>query len=585
MAYMNPSTNLYMKHINVQTLHSNHALPRLKRALQIFKLIMAPADKGGIMTIAPEEIYKDEIVLQLSDTDTYEEITSSQYALYNMQEIHLVKEAMITYKLLNLLPRIHRDRRIYLLPKVHKPKEEWRSELTPKMRPIISDAGSVTHLLAKFLLQTLQKLEKLFTSMATSSLAVAYSIQQVNEKPRLHSNILMATIDVESLYTRIPLDPLITIIGNLLTTFSPPDFDTSTFLYYLSSLVRHNIFRVNDTFYIQKIGLPMGAPMSGTLANIYLAYLESQIINNPNILLYKRYVDDILIFSTFTEEDFSIFIQQFRDALGLNVTATSNRQSVNFLDMNIHFDPVTREFLINPYSKKPLIYPYPSLLFKRKLADDFRIICSQILRTYRLCTNPYSFSFNINSYLESLELNKYHRQLRLLLEKFLYPIKIQPNLWTTKIPICSSCCEKLRFTRSSLLKIMPLECKYLSIGSLMNCKTPNIHLAIANTNVELILVESLHKLIQSGDLKEFSNLLPIGPLTFSKLKRILKIHDTLHYANRKYVLQKKYIPPCRIHAIYNKPYYFLGIPTNPRRNKKVNNYFNKYKLLSSSTSS
>jgi hypothetical protein len=98
-----------MKHINVQTLHSNHALPRLKRALQIFKLIMAPADKGGIMTIAPEEIYKDEIVLQLSDTDTYEEITSSQYALYNMQGIHLVKEAMITYKLLNLLPRIHRD--------------------------------------------------------------------------------------------------------------------------------------------------------------------------------------------------------------------------------------------------------------------------------------------------------------------------------------------------------------------------------------------------------------------------------------------------------------------------------------------
>ena len=45
--------------------------------------------------------------------------------------------------------------------------------------------------------------------------------------------------------------------------------------------------------------MAMGSPISGTMAEIYLQYLETTYIkhwlDNKEIIFYKRYVDDILI--------------------------------------------------------------------------------------------------------------------------------------------------------------------------------------------------------------------------------------------------------------------------------------------------
>ena len=56
-----------------------------------------------------------------------------------------------------------------------------------------------------------------------------------------------------------------------------------------------NIFYANDSFYLQTIGHAMGGALSRTLANIYLGILEREVLRNENILLFNRYMDDILL--------------------------------------------------------------------------------------------------------------------------------------------------------------------------------------------------------------------------------------------------------------------------------------------------
>ncbi len=56
-------------------------------------------------------------------------------------------------------------------------------------------------------------------------------------------------------------------------------------------------FKYNNIYYQQKFGLPMGSPLSGVLACLYLEFLESQPFRDifPNDIQYFRYIDDILI--------------------------------------------------------------------------------------------------------------------------------------------------------------------------------------------------------------------------------------------------------------------------------------------------
>jgi hypothetical protein len=105
---------------------------------------------------------------------------------------------------------------IYCLPKLHKPIEQRRTRLHPKLRPIISDSGSITYGLARHLLPPLQKLERYMNTPITLSIAATFFIQQLNINSPFTSYKL-ATMDVESLFTRIPQDRLIQIVKILIS--------------------------------------------------------------------------------------------------------------------------------------------------------------------------------------------------------------------------------------------------------------------------------------------------------------------------------------------------------------------------------
>ena len=84
----------------------------------------------------------------------------------------------------------------------------------------------------------------------------------------------------------------------------------------------------------------MGSPISSTITEIFLQYLEDthikQLIDSKNIIFYTRYADNILIIynTTRTTPDLiNTFINQVHTAIQLNPTYENN--CISFLDLLI----------------------------------------------------------------------------------------------------------------------------------------------------------------------------------------------------------------------------------------------------------
>ena len=91
--------------------------------------------------------------------------------------------------------------RLYGLPKIHKPLVNG----LPKYRPIISQIGSATYKIAKFLLDYVQP-------HTTNQYTIKDTFHFVSILDGKNHRLVMASLDVESLFTNIPLDETIDIV-------------------------------------------------------------------------------------------------------------------------------------------------------------------------------------------------------------------------------------------------------------------------------------------------------------------------------------------------------------------------------------
>lgn len=112
---------------------------------------------------------------------------------------------------------------------------------------------------------------------------------------------IFVSFDVTSLYTKLPIDKSIKAVEERLLSndnwkkekifenLTVPDI-----ILLLNECLNNTYFQYNDELYLQTEGCPMGSPISGTVADIFLQKLENHIISqNPKILFWKRYVDDV----------------------------------------------------------------------------------------------------------------------------------------------------------------------------------------------------------------------------------------------------------------------------------------------------
>ena len=153
----------------------------------------------------------------------------------------------------------------------------------------------------------------------------------------------MASFDVVSLFTNIPVNKTIGIVCNAL--FSDHQFfyclDHSEFEKLLSLSVKYcHKFIFYGHLYPHIDGVAMGSPLGPLFANIFMSFHEQKWLNScPSSfksLLYRRYVDDYFILFCFLDH-----VPLFLDYLNrqhANITFTAEIEcdgKLPFLDIDI----------------------------------------------------------------------------------------------------------------------------------------------------------------------------------------------------------------------------------------------------------
>ncbi len=244
-------------------------------------------------------------------------------------------------------------------------------------------------------------------------------------------NLAMASFDVTSLFTNIPLDETIEIIADRLfsNAIRFHDLTRSEFKQLLNCAVKNCHFLFNGSLYQQIDGVAMGSPLGPLFANIFLSFHETSWLNNcpSNFkpLLYRRYVDDT--FLLFRSRDhiplFLAYLNRQHPNINFTCEVESNCQ-LSFLDITItrtngHFEtsvyrkPTFTGLFTNFHSFTPL-------QFKRGL------IYSLLHRFFNICSSYENFHAQIEFFRKILNQNGYPTRLfdhcvRLFLDQTFQP--------------------------------------------------------------------------------------------------------------------------------------------------------------------
>ena len=176
-------------------------------------------------------------------------------------------------------------------------------------------------------------------------------------KDKNYSNITIASFDIESLFTNIPLEETIEII---IKSFFKDNiifmgFTKDIFRRLLNLAVKGCIFIFNGILFEQIEGLGMGLPLGPTFANIFLCYWEKIWLRDCpkefKPILYKRYLDDtFLVFNNLDQID--KFLQYLNNQhQSIKFTADiENNNKLAYLDVLIEKD--NDKFKTSVYRKK-----------------------------------------------------------------------------------------------------------------------------------------------------------------------------------------------------------------------------------------
>ena len=205
------------------------------------------------------------------------------------------------------------------------------------MRPIMSAIGTFNYKLCKFLVPVLEPLTNNEYTLKNSH-ALADELRHL----KFNHPVYMASFDITSLYTCIPLDETIDICTRSLIDedgifINLNSVELSTML---NLATKNSIFYFNKVLYEQTDGMAMGSCLGPSMANIFLCHYEDIWLQNcPSKfkpIFYRRYIDDTFILFKNPRH-----IPKFRDYLNQqhpNIEFTSELETdciLNFMDISI----------------------------------------------------------------------------------------------------------------------------------------------------------------------------------------------------------------------------------------------------------
>ena len=367
---------------------------------------------------------------------------------------------------------------LYGLPKIHK--------LNCPIRPILSAIGTVNYNIAKFLVPILSPLTSNEYTVK-NSIEFAKELRTIN----LSENAFLASFDVKSLFTQIPLNETVDICVKECDRLNliPYGLTKKEFRTLLELAVKESIFVFDNQLYRQIDGVSMGSPLGPTFANLFLCFHESKWLSEcPSEfkpITYKRYVDDC--FLIFKSKEHATKFLNYLNSKHKNISFTSeyeNNNQLPFLDILV--EKSSGMLITDVYRKST--HTGLGLNYFSFVPELFKVnsIKTLLHRAYNLCSNWHKFHTEVERLKQYFHMNCYPKQLvekhikKFISDKFVSNEEIKNNTKETKyvtLPFMGNFSYQLRNTVSNLLKqtIPDVNFRFIftnrnTIGSLFKCK-------------------------------------------------------------------------------------------------------------------
>jgi hypothetical protein len=226
----------------------------------------------------------------------------------------------------------------YITAKVHK--TPW------KTRPIVSTSGSILHGLGKWIDRQLQPVCRSLPTYLKSSFELKKQLSSL----RLDAQrVSFFTADAVSMYTNIDTTHALHVISQFLRThpLCQNIYNIDSVNRGLEILMRNNLFKFGNTYWLQLEGTAMGTPPACMYATLYFAIYEIELLThfNSSLAFYRRYIDDCFaIWLHHPDPDidndtwisFKVSMQCFGK---LEWEFTDRAKSADFLDLTIALKP------------------------------------------------------------------------------------------------------------------------------------------------------------------------------------------------------------------------------------------------------
>ena len=313
---------------------SSEDFKALKGLAKRNNLVITRADKGNCTVILDKDDYEEKILKLLADDNTYLQLkrdpTKSLERKVNKYVYELFKNDVLSQKEYHLLHSSDAcTPRIYGLPKVHKPGAP--------LRPIVPFINSPLYNLSKFFTKILSPL----TGKTGHTVKNSYKFVDLITGLKLNDDECFVSFDVVSLFTKIPVDVAKSVIFELLSKDECLQDRTKLCLKELmlgiNICLDNTYIQFKNQFYKQIFGVPMGSPISVTIANLVMETVETkalQTFQNPPIM-WKRYVDDtFVVLKKNNLETFHEHLNNIEASIKFTLETESNN-SLPFLDVLI----------------------------------------------------------------------------------------------------------------------------------------------------------------------------------------------------------------------------------------------------------
>ena len=320
-------------HPNSKSNLSKEEKKALKELRENKSIIIKQADKGNGIVVENTEDYIANGLQHLGNTQIYKELDEDptvpiteaiKKSIDNLHETGYIDDTTRNYL---TPPENTRTQRIYFLKKLHKNPHG--------IRPIVSGINGPTERLSSYIDHYL----KPTLSNIPSLLNNTQDAINIIEKTKVPPHTILATIDVSNLYLNIPQDEGTNACLDALENTDQLPLPREHMKAMFDFVLKENVFAFGEKTFKQVQGTAMGTKMAPSYANTFMHTLEQNFLQQQRITpaLWKRYIDDILMLWTDTQDELDTFIHKLNQHHPtIKFTYETSTSSIDFLDLTIY---------------------------------------------------------------------------------------------------------------------------------------------------------------------------------------------------------------------------------------------------------